>query len=230
MNRLAGGRAAIVAAITAIPAVIPEVIPATLRATTAAASKALAVVLAGTLVVGIGLAPGRADAAQPKIEICSACHGKDGNAVVPATPSLAGQPALFIENQLVMIREGLRDVPMMKGMLESITDEDISAIATHYAAQAPKAAPSGPRDEARFVRGRERADALHCGSCHLPTYRGRDQVPRLSGQREDYLLHSMRQFQRNEAVGRDTIMAATLFGVSDADVEALAHYLAHLEP
>jgi cytochrome c553 len=55
-------------------------------------------------------------------------------------------------------------------------------------------------------------------------------MPRLAAQREDYLLYSMRQFVSNQAVGRDTIMAASLHGMTDADLQALAHYLAHLKP
>ena len=187
-------------------------------------------VLPALLVVSATPAAAQAGPPPAKIEACAACHGKDGNAPIPATPSLAGQPALFLENQLVMIREGLRPIPQMTGLLDRITDEEIVAIAAHYARQSPKASPAGARDDARMARGKERADALHCGSCHLPDYRGRDQVPRLVGQREDYLLLSLRQFRNNEAVGRDTIMAATLHGVSAEDLEAMAHYLAHLTP
>lgn len=38
------------------------------------------------------------------------------------TPSLAGQPKLFIENQLVLIQEGLREILQMKGLLDKVTD------------------------------------------------------------------------------------------------------------
>ena len=79
-------------------------------------------------------------------------------------------------------------------------------------------------------RGEQVANGNRCASCHLPGYAGREQMPRLAGQREDYLLHSMRQFQNNQATGRDTIMAASLYGIADADVKAMAHYFAHLPP
>ena len=51
-------------------------------------------------------------------------------------------------------------------------------------------------------------------------------MPRLAGQREDYLLQSMRQFKSNLASGRDTIMAAALYGVGEDELVDLAHYLA----
>ena len=40
-----------------------------------------------------------------------------GNSLVPSIPSIAGQPKVFLENQLVLIREGLRDVPAMKAVM-----------------------------------------------------------------------------------------------------------------
>jgi cytochrome c553 len=55
-------------------------------------------------------------------------------------------------------------------------------------------------------------------------------MPRLAAQREDFLLHSMRQFASNQAVGRDTLMAASLHGLSDSDLIAIAHYLSRIGP
>src|SRR5688500_17855946 len=63
------------------------------------------------------------------VAVCNACHGPGGNSQIPLTPSLAGQPKLFIENQLVLIREGLRDVPQMKEIVVGMTDETIIALA-----------------------------------------------------------------------------------------------------
>ena len=187
------------------------------------------VVLAG-LLVAAAIPPVAAQDVGARLQACAACHGADGNSTMPNVPSLAGQPKLFVENQLVMIREGLRDIPQMKGLLVGISDADMSAIAAHYANQPARLAPAAARDDQRFDRGRQQAEVLRCGSCHLPDYRGREQMPRLAAQREDYLLYSMRQFQSNQAIGRDTIMAASLHGVAPADLEALAHFLAQSPP
>lgn len=166
---------------------------------------------------------------QARLQTCAACHGAGGQSVLPNIPSLAGQPRVFLENQLVVIREGLRDIPAMKGLLDGVSDADLTAMAGYFAATPIKPVP-GAKDAARFARGQQVADGSRCASCHLPSYAGREQMPRLAGQREDYLLHSMRQFQRNQAVGRDTIMAASLYGIADEDVAAMAHYFAHLAP
>jgi cytochrome c553 len=164
-----------------------------------------------------------------KLMRCAACHGSDGNAQMEGVPSLASQPKTFIENQLVMIREGMRNIPIMEGLLDGVTDDEIMAMAAHYAAL-PLKKPAVDRQETLYVLGERLAQEMRCGTCHLPNYVGRDQMPRLAGQREDYLLHSMRQFASNQAVGRDTIMAAALYGVSDNDLKALAHFLSRNSP
>ena len=171
----------------------------------------------------------QAQTISAKLQVCAACHGADGNAQLPGAPSLAGQPKIFIENQLVMIREGMRSIPMMQGMLDGVSDDEISAMAAHYA-KLPVKKPPVDRQAALYALGEKKSNDMRCGICHLPSYVGREQMPRLAGQREDYLLHSMRQFKSNQAVGRDTIMAASLYGVGDDDLKAIAHFLSRLVP
>ena len=142
-------------------------------------------------------------------------------------PSLAGQPRLFIENRLVMMREGLSEVPAMKGLLDGSNDVELIELSRHYAAMPPPPA-AAPRDPQRAARGARLAERSLCGSCHLPDHRGREQIPRLAGQREDYLLASMRQFLTGQVKGRDTAMINALLGLGDADLADLAHYLATL--
>ena len=165
----------------------------------------------------------------PQLNLCAACHGPEGRSQNPEIPSLAGQPRLFIENQLVLIREGLRDVPPMKGLLEGLKDQDLVALAQYFSAQKPPAAPNA-RDTAAYQRGQAIASRLHCGSCHLPSFAGQQQVPRIAGQPEPFLLQSMKQLRDKPGPGRDTIMAAALHGLKDAELADLAHFLAHFNP
>jgi cytochrome c553 len=51
-------------------------------------------------------------------------------------------------------------------------------------------------------------------------------MPRLAGQREDYLLHAMRQYRDNQRIGTDTQMSGILYGLSDDNLAALAHFMA----
>jgi len=53
-------------------------------------------------------------------------------------------------------------------------------------------------------------------------------MPRLAGQREDFLAQTMIAYQQNKRSGGDTVMADALYGIAEPDVRALAHYLSRL--
>jgi cytochrome c553 len=180
----------------------------------------------GTLHAQQAQAPAAPSAAH--LALCAACHGPQGRTTNPEIPSLAGQPRIFIENQLVLIREGLREVPAMKGILDGMKDPELVALGHYFAAQTPAVAPP-VRDAAAYDRGMALATRMHCGSCHLPTYVGQQQVPRLAGQPETFLRQSMQQLRDKPGPGRDTIMAATLRGLTDGELSDLAQYLAHFK-
>jgi cytochrome c553 len=173
------------------------------------------------------IAPALAQSLPERLQLCDACHGPGGVSATPGTPSLAGQPPIFLENQLVLLREGMREVPQMAAAVQGLKDAEIRRIARHYAGQKP-AAPQGTPDPALMKRGAALARKLHCASCHGADYRGREQMPRLAAQREEYLEYAMNGYRRYTRKGGDTLMAAALYGVSDADVKALAHYLSRL--
>jgi cytochrome c553 len=164
-----------------------------------------------------------------QLALCAACHGAQGNSQIPSIPSLAGQPKTFIENQLVLIREGIRAVPQMKGLLDKITDEEFVSLANYFAAQKPAKATTSAVDNATYLRGQETAKKMLCGTCHLPNYVGQNQIPRLAGQHEEFLVLSIKQFRDGNSPGRDTNMTASVQGVKDADIADLAHYLAHFK-
>ena len=186
----------------------------------------------GALTLSLAAAGASAQDVAARLQACAACHGANGVSALANIPSLAGQPRVFLENQLVMIREGLREIPQMAGMLNGVSDAELSAMARQLSSQPARLAEgaASPRKPELAARGQALAESMRCGICHLPDYRGREQMPRLAGQREDYLVHSMLQFKNNQATGRDTIMAASLYGVSDDDIKAMAHFLAHAAP
>jgi cytochrome c553 len=172
--------------------------------------------------------PGNSSADMPwreRIDQCGACHGEDGNSRLEKIPSLAGQPAFFLTNQLILMREGVRRVEAMAPFVKDLIDPEIEALAAYYAGLEPK--PSGePPDPTLVKRGAELSVALRCGSCHQPDLSGQDQMPRLAKQRIDYLIEALKTFRDNTRSGADTMMSAVVYGVSDADLAALAHYAA----
>ncbi len=165
-------------------------------------------------------------AALLAVAACEACHGPGGNSVTAGTPSIAGQPTTFIANQLVFFREGLRPSPVMEPLVKGMKDAEITELAKHFSKSPVKVVAEGKPDAKLTKRGMALVSTMHCGQCHLPTLRGREQMPRLAGQREDYLAETMKAYRDNKRTGADTTMAEILRGMPDEDIRALAHYLA----
>ena len=163
--------------------------------------------------------------AQERLQLCAACHGDGGNSTNPEIPSIAGQPKLFTETQLVLFREELRKSEQMLPIVKGLKDAEIVKLADHFSKLPAKGMESGAPDPTLMKTGQEKAKALRCGICHLSDFRGQNQIPRLAGQREVYLGKELRAYRDGKRAGGDTIMAAALYGVSDADIKALAHFL-----
>ena len=160
-----------------------------------------------------------------RLELCAACHGPDGNSKMEKIPSLAGQPAFFILNQLFLMREGVRKVEAMAPIVKDLKDEDLQALSEHFAKLPAK--PSGePIDQTLAARGAKVAEERRCASCHLPSLAGQEQMPRLAKQRIDYLILTLKSYRDSPRPGADTAMSAAIAGVSDADIVALAHFAA----
>ena len=166
---------------------------------------------------------------QPNTQVCAACHGADGNSQIAGTPSIAGQPKLFIENQLILFREGLRQSKVMEPVLKGMKDPEIIQLAQHYSRLAARPVAQAPADQALLAQGRALAKKLRCGVCHVADFAGQNQVPRLAAQREEYLEAEMRAYRDGTRTGGDTIMAAALYGVKDSEISALAHFLSRLK-
>lgn len=163
-----------------------------------------------------------------QVQYCGSCHGSDGNSSQAGTPSLAGQPALSTTNQLIYFRERLRQSEIMTPQARGLTDEEIQALADHFAGQ-PVSKPEGERDADLATTGQEIVASRGCASCHSSDYSGREQMPRLAGQRQDYLAGAMQAYRDRTRGGPDTTMIDIMRGTSDEDIEAMAHYLAYFE-
>lgn len=200
------------------------------KASIARVAAAVAALCGGILLAVPSLAQTSSQGGDPAravktVEICSACHGKDGNALLPLTPSLASQPETFLVSQMILFREGLRVVPTMAAVFGKTSEQDLLDLAAYFNQQALKPAP-GARDAALYEQGAALSKRGSCGGCHLPDYRGRDQIPRLAGQKEDYLAATMIAFRDSKRAGTDTTMTGILYGIGDAEIRALAHYFA----
>ena len=90
------------------------------------------VVLAGALVVGAN--PARADlqAGRQKAQMCATCHGPLGVATIANTPNLAGQPEVYLSEQLKAYRSGKRTHDIMTLIAKPLTDDEIASLSLWF--------------------------------------------------------------------------------------------------
>jgi cytochrome c553 len=167
---------------------------------------------------------------EKKAELCYTCHGKDGTSTTAMTPSLGGQPSFFVVAQLFLFRDGRRgkEPTPMDAVAKDLGNDDLRALGALFEKQPPPAPPLQGADAAKLARGRALVESRNCRVCHNPDYSGREQMPRLANQREDYLLKAMRDYRGNRRIGYGSAtMPEELAGLGDADLADIAHYLAH---
>lgn len=167
------------------------------------------------------------EAGRRKAEVCAACHGRDGNATIPGTPSLAGQPVFFTHWQLIKYRDGRRKDPQMSPFAEKLGDADMADLAAFYESQPARGRPAA-LDPARVSAGKQLADLHHCTSCHRPGLTGQQQAARLAGQDFDYLLRLLRGFKAKTAADLDGTMTVAAQALTADDIVSLVHFMASL--
>jgi cytochrome c553 len=173
--------------------------------------------------------PAAAQAMAERLAPCLACHGEHGTSSTPDVPSLGGQPAFYVMVQLLMFRERMRPIQPMSEMLKGASDDALRAMADTIAKLPPPQPATDAADPARVARAQDLVAQHRCNFCHNPDFSGADGVPRLAGQREDYLLKSLRGYKVNTRRAYDPQMADVIEPLTDADFIDLAHYLARVK-
>lgn len=178
-------------------------------------------------------AAGDAAAGQAKTAVCGACHGPDGNSLVPIFPKLAGQGERYLHEQLQAIKANTRPVPEMTGQLTNLSDQDLADIAAWYASQTASVGAADAalvaHGEALYRGGNLDAGLPACTACHGPNGAGLAAAgfPQLSGQQSPYTIKQLTNFREKvRTTGGDSMIMQTVAGkLSDTDIKALAAYI-----
>ena len=169
-------------------------------------------------------------AIKDKVAVCAGCHGENGISQTENIPSLAGQTDQYLQWQLVFFRAGSRKNEQMQPIAEDLSNEDVRNLGAYFSALTPpKAANDDNPDLSK--KGAQAAAGRRCASCHTDTYAGSKAAARIAGQREEYLVKALHDYKSSKRVGGgQAVMADVAYPLSDEEIEALAHYLAHLSP
>ena len=172
--------------------------------------------------------PAIAETIEQRAAPCFGCHGEHGQSLIDYTPSLGGQQAPYLLIQLFMFREKLRVFEPMNDMAKALSDDDLRAFSDFIAKLPKPAPPADAGDPARLQRAAALAKQYHCNACHNSDFSGRDNVPRIADQREDYLQKTLREYKDNSRHGYDATMAEALAPVTPEQIADLAYYIARL--
>jgi cytochrome c553 len=217
-------------ATTAAPAA-----PAAAAATAAPAAPATTVSVAETTAP---LLPGDAARGQTKIQTCVACHGEDGNSVIPNYPKIAGQEESYLIQSLQEFKKGpngQRNSPVMYGMAAPLSEQDILDLAAYYSQQKKTIGQADPTLVALGARiyrgGNVDANVPACIACHGPKGEGNAlaKFPALSGQNAAYVVEQLHAFRsKTRGGGVNDMMTDVVQRMSEEEINAVASYISGL--
>ena len=189
---------------------------------------------------------GDAKAGESKNAMCVGCHGIKGYQAsfpeVYKVPMISGQSAKYIVASLNAYKKGERKHPSMRGISETLTDQDMADLAAYYSAGGASGA-SGVQAVAVVADKPSREPSAqvqallgkaNCSSCHGANYSKPidPSYPKLGGQHADYLWVALKSYkvQNNPKHGRNNaIMAGMAKQYSNAELKLMANYLSSLD-
>ncbi len=184
-------------------------------------------ILAAIIALMLLSLPASAQTFAEKLSTCLACHGEKGQSETEGVPSLGAQPSAAVLIQLYLFREKRRTNEIMNEMAKGMTDDDLQTFSDAIAKLPAPKPPAEAPDADRMESARALVSKNRCGFCHNPDFSGRDNLPRIGAQREDYLVKALRDYKSGVRPGYDAQMAEVLHDVTDSQIVELAYYLAH---
>lgn len=182
---------------------------------------------------------GDAKAGQAKIDMCIGCHGIKGYQAsfpeVHKVPMISGQSAKYIVSALGAYKAGDRRHPTMRGVADSLSDQDMADVAAYYSANGVVEGATVPAEPSAKPNAQVQALLTkgNCVSCHGanfdkpidPSY------PKIAGQHADYLFVALKAYKSaHPLVGRsNAIMGGVAKQFSNAELKALAGYVGSLD-
>jgi cytochrome c553 len=184
---------------------------------------------------------GDAKAGESKNAMCIGCHGIKGYQAsfpeIHKVPMISGQAAKYISSSLNAYKKGERKHPTMRGIAETLSDQDIADLAAYYSASGVVAG-AAPLAEKPSKDASPEVQALlakaNCSSCHGSNFSKPidPSYPKLAGQHADYLFVALKAYkvEKNAKVGRNNaIMAGMAKQYTNAELKVLANYLSSID-
>jgi cytochrome c553 len=181
---------------------------------------------------------GDAKQGETKNAMCIGCHGIIGYQAsfpeIHKVPKISGQGAKYIISALTAYKKGERKHPTMRGIADSLTEQDMADLAAYYEASGAVAGAAAPGKAADgSAKAMELVTKGGCVSCHGDNFSKPldPSYPKIAGQHSDYLLVALKAYkaENNPQVGRgNAIMGGMVKQFSNAELKELANYIGGL--
>ena len=156
--------------------------------------------------------------------LCSQCHGEDGNSTRPEIPILAGQNPVYLLDQIERFTVGKRKNFVMQKLAASLSDEEKVKLVLYFASMPKKHSSGDPELAAKGKIPFEK----YCQRCHGADGHGTAGYARLAGQHPTYIIKTLTDFRDRKGDRNNPYMYSFTQLLSDADIEAVAAYIANL--
>jgi cytochrome c553 len=166
--------------------------------------------------------------------LCAQCHGADGEGIAEAwTPAIAGQHARVLAKQLVAYRHSVRWDPRMEKVASRHvlgSPQQIADVVAYIGQLNPPVRTSVGSGE--WVHRGEHLYGALCRTCHGAEGEGSAArfVPRLAGQRYDYLLRQLHDVVDGRRPSMASIHVRALRRLDAQELDGLADYMSRLSP
>jgi sulfide dehydrogenase cytochrome subunit len=154
---------------------------------------------------------------------CNNCHGANGVSAGGAMPSIGGQPAGYLEAVMKEFRDGTRHSTAMGRLLKGYSDAELAALAKYY--ERKLWTKSGETAPAALAAKGGKVHADRCAGCHgEKADKTFQQMPRLAGQRTDFLELELQKYADKTLKAPSKVMRNMMKGLSQEDLHALAAF------
>jgi len=165
------------------------------------------------------------------VPACLSCHGANGNSAAAANPKLAAQHPEYIHKQLANFKEKSRNNAIMTPYATALSDQEMADIGAYLAKQSLKPATAKNKDTIEqgqkiYRAGIAAKGVPACAACHGPTGSGiPSEFPRIGGQWSEYTEAQLVAFRQGTRKN-NPVMTTVAAGMSDAEIKAVADYVA----
>lgn len=183
-------------------------------------------------------APGGAKSIEAKVAMCIGCHGIKGYQAsfpeVYKVPMISGQSAKYIAAALNAYKSGDRKHPTMRGIAESLSEQDVNDISAYYEQHGKGEAKAAEKVREPSPQVAALLQKAACVSCHGANFSKPidPSYPKIAGQHADYMYVALKAYktENNPAIGRNNgVMGAIAKQYSNAELKALANYLGSID-